>query len=344
MSSIAIVILNYNGRAHLEQFLPGVILNSPEADIVVADNQSTDSSLQYLAEKHPDVKIIELGDNHGFAKGYNLALSDLKYDFYLLLNSDVEVTKGWITPLLDTLQSDQSIAAVQPKILAHADKQTFEYAGAAGGYIDSLGYPFCRGRIFNNLEKDQGQYDTNTSIFWASGACLLVRSDVFHLLGGFDDEFFAHMEEIDLCWRMHHAGYKVMFEHSSIVYHVGGGTLPKSSPQKTYLNFRNGLTLIYKNLPGRELIWKLPVRLALDLIAALKFLVSDSPRHSWSVFRALGYFIFNPSRNRRRRRETIQKTGLLPSSDTFAGSIVFKFYLKGEQKFFDLPVNIPKED
>lgn len=343
MSSIAIVILNYNGRAHLECFLPGVIANSPEASVIIADNNSTDTSLSYVRNAFPEVEIIQLGNNFGYAKGYNLALSDLRYDYYLLLNSDVEVTEGWLTPLLQTFEESEDIAACQPKILAHADRRTFEYAGAAGGFIDALGYPFCRGRIFNRLEKDNGQYDSRCDIFWASGACFLVRSKVFHLLGGFDDEFFAHMEEIDLCWRMHHAGYKVAYRPDSTVYHVGGGTLPKSSPQKTYLNFRNGLTLIYKNLPWPELIWKLPVRLLLDQVAAIKFLFLDSPKHFWSVVRALAYFLSNPKRNRRRRRDTIRKTGLMPSSETFKGSIVFNYYVKGQKKFTDLPVNIPKE-
>src|ERR1044071_7927501 len=292
MNQIAVVILNYNGKAHLEKFLPGVVRYSPEARIVVADNGSTDDSLTYITKYFPGVEIIDNGSNLGFCGGYNHALKKVSAEYFLLLNNDVEVTEGWLKPLLDILGRDQNIAAVQPKILAYRQKNRFEYAGAGGGLIDALGYPFCRGRIFDTTEEDHGQYNDTLPVFWATGACLMIRSKLFHELGGFDEDFFAHMEEIDLCWRLKRRGHKIYYCGSSTVYHLGGGTLAAGNPTKTYYNFRNGLDMLIKNQSGGQLLWKLPLRLALDWVAAVKFLLG-TPAHAWAVMRAHGYVFFH---------------------------------------------------
>ena len=252
--SLSIVILNWNGAAMLRRFLPSVIQHSAEsADIVVADNASTDDSVEVLKTEFPGVRIISLDKNYGFAEGYNRALQQVESDFYLLLNSDVEVTDGWLTPLLDFMVSHPECAACQPKLLAETARDTFEYAGACGGYIDRYGYPFCRGRLFETVEKDYGQYDDVAEVLWATGACLLIRRDDYRKVGGLDSRFFAHNEEIDLCWRLCNLGRKVYCVPQSKVFHVGGGTLPKGNPKKTFLNFRNNLTMLYKNLPESEL-------------------------------------------------------------------------------------------
>ncbi|MET3126194.1 GT2 family glycosyltransferase [Arcicella rosea] len=286
MNQIAVVILNYNGQKHLADFLPSVIQYSSDATIYVADNASTDCSLELLKTAFPSVKIIELKENHGFAQGYNEALEFVEAEYYVLLNSDVEVTPNWIEPVIELMNNDKTIAACQPKIKAFHQKSHFEYAGAAGGFIDHLGYPFCRGRIFQEIEQDLKQYDDNHEVFWATGACMFVRAEVFHQVGGFDGDFFAHMEEIDLCWRIHHAGYKVYACGSSEVYHVGGGTLHKSNPYKTFLNFRNGLAMLYKNHPDKGFSLAIFTRLILDGVAGIKFLLFDSWEDCWAVARA----------------------------------------------------------
>ncbi|MEA5428105.1 glycosyltransferase family 2 protein [Arcicella lustrica] len=286
MNQIAVVILNYNGQKHLADFLPSVIQYSSDATIYVADNASTDCSLELLKTGFPSVKIIELKENHGFAQGYNEALEFVEAEYYVLLNSDVEVTPNWIEPVIELMNNDKTIAACQPKIKAFHQKSHFEYAGAAGGFIDHLGYPFCRGRIFQEIEQDLKQYDDNHEVFWATGACMFVRAEVFHQVGGFDGDFFAHMEEIDLCWRIHHAGYKVYACGSSEVYHVGGGTLHKSNPYKTFLNFRNGLAMLYKNHPDKGFSLAIFTRLILDGVAGIKFLLFDSWEDCWAVARA----------------------------------------------------------
>jgi GT2 family glycosyltransferase len=252
----AVVILNWNGRNFLETFLPSVLEYSARcADVIVADNASTDDSVAFLQEHYPQIRIIEHPKNGGFSKGYNDALKQIDAEYYILLNSDVEVTPNWITPVIEMMDADPSIAACQPKLRSFEDRSQFEYAGAAGGFIDAYGYPFCRGRIFDVLEEDRGQYDDACEVFWATGACLFVRADLYHALGGLDEDFFAHMEEIDFCWRLKNNGHKVMYCPDSTVYHVGGGALPKSSPRKTYLNFRNNLALLVKNLPSKRLGW-----------------------------------------------------------------------------------------
>lgn len=248
MKKTAVVILNWNGRKFLKKFLPDVIkFSKKDAEVIVADNASTDDSVAVLKADFPEIRIIENKSNGGFAKGYNQALKLIDAEYYILLNSDIEVTENWINPVIELMESDKNIAACQPKIRSYHEKEKFEYAGAAGGFIDKFGYPFCRGRIFQSLEEDKGQYDDTVEIFWATGAALFIRAELYHKLGGMDDDFFAHMEEIDLCWRLKNEGYKIMYCPKSTVYHVGGGTLPTSSSWKTYLNFRNNFFLIYKN-------------------------------------------------------------------------------------------------
>lgn len=285
-SKVAIVILNYNGRGILETFLPSVIKHSEGYEIIVADNASTDDSLAFLREKFSEVKILQNAENEGFAKGYNTALRQVKADYYILLNSDVEVSENWITPIIQLMEKDKTIAACQPKIRSFHEKENFEYAGAAGGYIDWLGYPFCRGRIFDTCEKDNGQYNDSRAVFWATGACMFVRADVFHQLGGFDDNFFAHMEEIDLCWRIQNAGYQVFYCAESVVFHVGGGTLHKSNPRKTFLNYRNGLAMLYKNLPKEKLFKTILLRLILDGVSGVKLFFDGKFADVWAIIKA----------------------------------------------------------
>ncbi len=270
---VAIVILNYNGRNYLEKFLPSVISGGYDnKKIIVADNASADDSIVLVTHHFPDVEIILLERNYGFAEGYNQALQKIQADYYVLLNSDVEVTKKWIEPIISLMENDKNIAACQPKMLSYHKKESFEYAGAAGGWIDYLGYLFARGRIFEKIEIDKKQYDDIQPVFWASGAAMFVRANVYHQLTGFDTFFFAHQEEVDLCWRMQLAGYKVMYCSSSVVYHVGGGTLPKGHYKKTYFNFRNNLVMLLKNLTATEKLWKLPLRILLDVAFAFKSL------------------------------------------------------------------------
>lgn len=280
---VAIVILNYNGVAMLERFLPAVLDCSGNAEIVVADNCSTDNSLAMLRQCYPEVRIIEFERNWGFAEGYNRALVQVKAEYYLLLNSDVEVTDGWLEPMLECLDNDDTIAACQPKLLDYKRKTHFEYAGAAGGFIDRFGYPFCRGRIFNSVEEDKGQYNSLCDVFWATGAALMVRAADFHAVRGFDGRFFAHMEEIDLCWRMRARGRRIVCVPQSVVYHIGGATLNYSNPRKTFLNFRNNLLTLYKNLPQHDFHYVMFVRALLDYVAAFKFLLSGS----WGDFKAV---------------------------------------------------------
>lgn len=333
MNQIAVVILNYNGQKHLADFLPSVIQYSSDATIYVADNASTDSSLELLKSEFPSVKIIELKENHGFAQGYNEALEFVDAEYYVLLNSDVEVTPNWIEPVIELMNNDRTIAACQPKIKAFHQKSHFEYAGAAGGFIDHLGYPFCRGRIFQEIEQDLKQYDDNHEVFWATGACMFIRAAIFHQVGGFDGDFFAHMEEIDLCWRIHHAGYKVYACGSSEVYHVGGGTLHKSNPYKTFLNFRNGLAMLYKNHPDKGFSLAIFTRLILDGVAGIKFLLFDSWEDCWAVARAhfdfyahfLGWY---------KKRKQIQRKDVI--STVYRRNIVWQHFIDDVQTYNEL--------
>ena len=286
MKKLAIVILNWNGKSWLEKFLPSVMQFSGNAAIYVIDNQSTDDSVSFLNMNFPDVKIVLNDKNYGFAEGYNEGLKKIDSEIYCLLNSDVEVTENWTTPILELFEKNSEIAAIQPKILSYTEKTKFEFAGAAGGFIDNLGYPYCRGRIFDDLEIDNQQYDNESEIFWASGCALFIRSKDFWEQNGFDKRFFAHQEEIDLCWRLKNSGRKIFYTYKSVVYHVGGGTLNKQNPKKTFLNFRNNLTMMLKNLPFPNLIWILFLRLILDGIAGIYFGFKNGFAHIWAVVKA----------------------------------------------------------
>ena len=282
--SVAVVILNWNGKKFLEQFLPSVLdATYANCKIIVADNASDDDSVSFLQQKYPSVEIILNPSNEGFAKGYNTALKQVEAAYYVLLNSDVEVTPGWIEPIIELMESDKKIGACQPKILSFNNKSEFEYAGASGGWIDSFGYPFTRGRVFDVCEKDMGQYDDATPCFWATGAAMFVRSDVYHEMNGLDEYFFAHQEEIDLCWRMQLFGYKIYVQPKSVVYHVGGGTLPKGNSRKVFLNFRNNLIMLAKNLPFWKGCWKISVRFGLDAVAAWKGLLAGEFQYFMAI-------------------------------------------------------------
>ena len=283
---IAVVILNWNGSKLLEQFLPSVVKYSPEAEIYVADNASTDDSIAFVKANFPKVKIVKNESNLGFAQGYNEALKHIEAEIFALVNSDVEVTENWLKPILETFKNEPEIAIIQPKILDFKRKEYFEYAGATGGFIDKYGYPYCRGRIFETLEKDNGQYDDNSEIFWASGACFFIRSSVFNQLNGFDDDFFAHQEEIDLCWRAFNKGHKIKYISQSVIYHVGGATLQQGNPIKTKLNFRNSLLMLLKNLPKKQLFPVIFIRLLLDGIAGIQFLFQGKFKHLLAILNA----------------------------------------------------------
>lgn len=286
MNKIAIVILNWNGRKLLEQFIPSIVQFSDRAAIYVADNASTDDSVLFIQSNYPQIKIIQNKGNFGFAKGYNEALKEVEEELYALVNSDIEVTENWLNPILDIFESNPKVAIVQPKILDFKDKTRFEYAGAGGGFIDKYGYPFCRGRIFDSIETDNGQYDDTCEIFWASGACFFIRKEVYRQLNGFDDHFFAHQEEIDLCWRAFNSNWLTIYCGSSAVYHVGGATLNAANSNKTYLNFRNSLLMLMKNIPRKKILAVISIRMLLDGIAALQLLVHGKPKHFWAVVRA----------------------------------------------------------
>lgn len=329
----AVVILNWNGKNFLEQFLPVLIRQTrDEARIVVADNASTDGSVGLIREQFPSVDVIIHPENAGFASGYNQALRQVDATYYVLLNSDIEVTEGWLKPMIDMMESDPMIGACQPKIMSYYEKEKFEYAGAAGGYIDKYGYPFCRGRIFNSIEVDRGQYNDETEIFWATGACMVVRADLFHSLGGLDDDFFAHMEEIDFCWRLNNAGYKVMYCPASTVFHIGGGTLPKISWKKTYLNFRNNFFLLYKNLPANRLFKTFAVRLVLDALAAFKFLLQAGFKDFWAVVKA--HFSFYAAFPRLRKKRKGLKHGC--TKLIYGHSIVWDYFIRDKLYFTQL--------
>ena len=331
MSKLAVVILNWNGQSMLQRFLPSVIACSQGADVVVADNGSTDSSLPFLRMHYPQVRLIELDKNYGFADGYNRAMQALggDYEYYVLLNSDVECTPGWIEPVVDMMEREHDIAVAQPKLLMFDRKDTFEYAGGAGGFIDRYGYPFCRGRLFSTLEKDCGQYDDECDIFWATGACMFVRASVWHEIGGLDGDFFAHMEEIDFCWRTHLAGYRVRYCPVSHVYHVGGGTLPQSSPFKTELNFRNNLSMLYKNLPASRRGRVLAMRMWLDRVAALKFLLEGHRGEYQAVRKAhRQYRQWKPALRKKRGQN-----GTHAAPGVYQGLLLLEYYILGRKTF-----------
>ncbi len=332
---IAVVILNWNGRKHLEQFLPSVIaFSSALAEIIVADNGSTDDSISYITEHHRVVKVIPLDKNYGFAKGYNEGLKQVQADYYVILNSDVEVTAGWLQPMIDLLESNTAIAACQPKILSYNNKKMFEYAGAAGGWIDRFGYPFAKGRVFDICEEDHGQYDEPGPVFWASGAALFIRSSVFHSMKGFDEYFFAHQEEIDLCWRIQAAGQWVWSCPSSVVYHLGGGTLPRGNSRKTYLNFRNNRIMLSKNLPWQRKLWVMPVRNLLDAVSAWKGLLRGDPGYFIAVVRAHAAFVKWWLFYKRKSVFPAKKMYDLPG--IFKGNIAWRHFAKKQKTFTEI--------
>jgi GT2 family glycosyltransferase len=333
-SQVAVVILNWNGQNYLEQFLPSVIKHSGNARIVVADNASTDDSVAFVQANYPQIEIIVNDENGGFAKGYNDAFKKVDAEYYLLLNSDIEVTENWIAPLVEQMK-DPQVAGCQPKVKAFHNKHSFEHAGASGGYLDRNYFPFCRGRIFLSVESDQGQYDGETEVFWASGACLLIRSELFHKAGGFDEEFFAHMEEIDLCWRLKKMNYKFMVCPQSTVFHIGGGTLPYTSPRKVYLNFRNSLLMIVKNHEG-ILLPKIFIRLCIDGIAASRFLMIGEFKQFSAVFRAHNYMFKNLSSLLKKRKEIKRMSTTFNSAGLYNGNILGEYFLKGVKEFSKL--------
>ena len=327
----AVVILNWNGKKMLERFLPSVTAHTTgDTEVVIADNGSTDDSLAFLASEYPTLRVIALDTNYGFAEGYNRALAQIEADCYVLLNDDVEVTPGWIEPVVAQLERNPQTAVCQPKLLMYDQRDTFEYAGGAGGFIDKYGYPFCRGRLFTTLEQDHGQYNDPCEIFWASGAAMFVKASVWRELGGLDGDFFAHMEEIDFCWRAKNAGYRVEYCPESTIYHVGGGTLPKSNPHKTFLNFRNNMALLYKNLPQKRLHRVLALRMMLDYVAAFKFLLERKPQEYKAVFDAHRAFRkWVPRLKVKRYRWQHQQ----PVSCMFNGPLLIHYYLLRQTRF-----------
>lgn len=331
MIPTAVVILNWNGRQHLEQFLPSVVKHTPrQVRIIVADNGSTDNSVSFVKVNYPSIEIIELKENHGFAKGYNLALEQVDAECFVLLNSDVEVTEGWLEPLVATITNDPNVGAVAPKLRSYGYRDKFEYAGAAGGYIDILGYPFCRGRILSTVEDDQGQYDDKREVFWASGAAFCCRAELFRRLGGFDADFFAHMEEIDLCWRMQLAGYKVMVEPRSVVYHLGGGTLPNDSPRKLYLNYRNNLMMLFKCSPMWQRCLVAVARPVADALSAVVYLVKGQRELAKAVWQAYKEFSL-AHKVLATKRNAVRRNVKQESHTIYRGSIVLRYALGGKR-------------
>lgn len=325
---IAVIILNWNGHDLLNEYLPQVVAttDSAVADIIVADNGSTDNSVELLKTKFPEVKLLQFDTNHGFAQGYNLAIEQTQYKYTILLNSDVATAPGWITPLYEYMEANSNVGACQPKLLAYKQKDAFEYAGASGGFIDRNGYPYCRGRIFGTVEKDHGQYDDVISVFWATGAALMIRSQVYLTAGGLDKDFFAHMEEIDLCWRVLLMGYDIKVVPQSVAYHLGGGSLPASNPRKTYLNFRNNLLMLHKNLPDATRNRKLFVRRLLDTIAWAKFMTTFDLKNANAILKA-----HNDFRSMRKRYTSHPDVDLLDQRNDTHRNIIVDYYLRGRK-------------
>ena len=335
--NVAVVILNWNGKKFLEKFLPSVVqCNSSYAQIIVADNASSDDSISFLTNNYPQVKIINNAINGGFSKGYNDALKHVEAEYYILLNSDVEVSPGWMDSIIKLMDNDRSIAVCQPKIKDFNRKNYFEYAGAAGGFIDKYGYPFCRGRILDTNEEDKGQYDDTREVFWATGACLFVRAEYFHKVEGFDEDFFAHMEEIDLCWRLKNLGYKVMYCSESTIYHVGGGTLNKTSSRKTYLNFRNNLILLCKNHAPEYFLLKMLFRFVLDGIAGVKFLSSGEFTHALAVLKAHFSFYVSLGKTMKKRKRLKGQIKQYTTTAVYLHSIIADYYIRGKKTISEI--------
>lgn len=342
-AEVAIVVLNYNGEEYLESFLPFMTdsYSNGSSKIFVIDNDSTDGSVEYIREWHPEVTIIQLDKNYGFAEGYNRGLAQIDADYFVVVNSDLQVTDNWLDPIIKLMKADETIAAVQPKVLSLEHKDSFEYAGAAGGLMDVLNYPFCRGRIFESVEKDEQQYEDVTDIFWASGAAMVIQSKLMKSFGGFDADFFAHQEEIDLCWRLKNAGYRICYMPHSKVYHLGGGTLSYDNPRKTYLNFRNNSISVFKNESFGKLFWKVPVRLALDLVSTFKFLFSGQTAAAKAVIKAWGYIVSHPLVINKKRKDTLHvlkshKIGAPTSDGRYSKSIVWSYFILGKKTFKSL--------
>lgn len=340
MVKTAVVILNWNGKHFLEKFLPSVIEHSLSSDseIWVADNGSNDDSLDYIQSHFEQVKIIELDKNYGFTGGYNRALKQIEAKYFVLLNSDIEVTKNWINPIVEFLDNNPNVGAAMPKIISYQSKNDFEYAGAAGGFIDRFGFPFCRGRILSSIEEDRGQYDDVQEIFWATGACMFVRSKLFYALGGLDEDFFAHMEEIDLCWRLKNRGYKIVVIPQSTIYHVGGGTLPNNNPRKLFLNYRNNLFLLYKNLPTKNLISTIIIRMILDGISAIMYLGQLKFHFFWAVPKAHWEFYRNIKIYRPKRQILESERKVITHKEQYKYSIVWAYFVEKKRKFSDLSI------
>lgn len=338
MVKVAVVVLNWNGLGFLEKFLPSLVEFSTQegTEVWVADNGSTDQSVSYIKENFKTVKTIEFDENHGFTGGYNKALNQINAEYFVLLNSDIEVTENWLNPIIYYLDGNKEVAAAMPKLLAYDNKKQFEYAGAAGGFIDKYGYPFCRGRILSELEDDHQQYDEASEVFWATGACLVVRSSLYRELGGLDEFFFAHMEEIDLCWRLKNLGYKIMYIPQSIVYHVGGGTLPNNNPRKLYLNYRNNLFLLYKNLPKGQLTKMLFIRMVLDGLSALMYLWQGKIGFFLAVPKAHFVFYKNLSKFKAKRKSINETRKVTNHEQMYKRSIVYSFFIKKNRKFSSL--------
>ena len=337
MSEIAVVILNWNTRHQLETFLPGIISHSQDegVEVVVADNGSDDDSVAFMKAHYPDIRLIEFDKNYGFTGGYNRALAQIEARYYMLLNSDVEVTANWLGPMKEYLDEHPEAAACMPRMKSYHQRDYFEYAGAAGGFIDRFGYPFCRGRILDTVEKDEGQYEVATDIFWATGACMLVRADLFHQMGGFDDDFFAHMEEIDLCWRLKNNGHTIRYTPQSLVYHVGGGTLPNNNPFKLYLNYRNNLFLLYKNLPDKKFLPVMATRLLLDVISSLAFILKGNPAGFGSVFKAHRHF-FKSLSGLKEKRKNLPHSPCEYPREVYPKSILMSYFIGKKRRFCQL--------
>lgn len=333
--SVAVVILNWNGKAYLEQFLPGILLSEYDnLQIVVGDNGSTDDSVSFLQENFPTVKIIQNDQNYGFAGGYNKVLERVEADYFILLNSDVEVVPNWIKPIISLMESDAQIAVAQPKIKWQLNKNQFEYAGAAGGYLDIYAFPFCRGRLFNVYEFDNGQYNEQKEIFWTSGAAFFIKSKCWKEAGGLDADLFAHMEEIDLCWRLKNLSYKIMYCPDAEVYHVGGGTLQTENPFKTYLNFRNNLIIMQKNLPAGDAIFRITIRMFIDFIAWWHFLLTGKPKFTMAVTKGHWHFLKSLSKTNKKRK-AVQKD-YIKHTGVYNNSIVWAFFIKKIRYFSNL--------
>lgn len=341
----AVVILSYNSKKWHELFLPLIVEEAKEDyDVYVVDHASPDNTSDYIRENFPSVKLIRLNENHGFAWGYAQGLNQIQAQYFVLLSSDFEVTKGWFPPLLAAFAADRQLAACQPKIRFYKSKEFFEYAGAAGGFMDNLGYLFCRGRLFETLEKDEEQYNDSCPVFWASGGCFMIRTDAYRQVGGLDPDLVSHMEEVDLCWRLKNAGYRIGYVGDSTVFHVGGSIITYGSPEKTFYNFRNNLILLWKNERATKLLWLIPVRLVLDGIAGLQLLLKGKPILSWAVIRAHWSFFGKLRFWTRKRKETRLKCSATPNREgVYKGSIIWDYFAKGKRKFSELNLKINKD-